>query len=107
LRFVDCPDELLINIEFGAQGFFGTGPVPKAASVSFARRFESAQGRYPTASRIHLIGKTDQTDADRPETAVIGRTVRGKRPARVEIPTPVAELKLRLRQTFYLYRCRH
>jgi len=92
LRSVDRPDELLVDLEFGSQCSFGTRPIPEPACVSFVCRLEGVHGRDPTASSIHLVGETNQADADRAETAVIGRTVQGKRTARIEIPTAVAEL---------------
>jgi hypothetical protein len=107
LSLVDCPHELRVDVKPSAESLLTTRPVAKAPRISFAGRLEGRHACDPSACGVCLLRQADHAHADRSQSAVIRRTVRRKRPARIEISPPVAELKFRLGQAFDLYRRRH
>ncbi len=107
LCLVNRPDESLVDLEFCAKSLFRAGPIPKSTRVAFAGGFEAIHGVYPTTSCGDFFGETHQAYADRPKAPVIGWTTSRQRAPRIEVPPAIAELQLRLRQTFYRYCRRH
>lgn len=107
LGLVDRPHELRVDLEPCPERLLTPRPVAETPRIALPGRPEGHHARDPSARRTYFVSQSDQSHTDSPQSAVVRRTVRRERPAGIEISPPVAELQLRLRQAFDLYRRRH